>query len=627
MSPVESWDDDGDFQGDLFASSNFAQPQHVAAHPFSSRVSVRSESNVGDEDWQMLLAPNDPKSKSNAISSANQVGIPIPQNVPSTALLGGSIKRLGKKKSKKDVSDDWGDDFDMPDAGPPQLKLRPQPAPAKTPQLDQDEFDSEWAEGSLGFRQAGRRDARGRSSSVSAMSPSMGSCVTLESEEDDLGGLVLPTEPIDFSNLLKKRKAVDYDIPTSQPAPAVRPLDQQHRDARGLSRGAEEDDMMAGLEFGVDLLDTKKRKINRNIKITQPKPTTPVARSGTTLTFTDKPVTSKIPRPAATPSRTHKLDTVPESNNFMQTPRLSRVARPPQNSAGAQLLRSKRSAPVLGARPHTSTRPPVPFLPAGVPPAQSHHITAKSSSSHLRNASDNYERPGSSAQQQHTGNDNTPSRTGFRRDGPSASLLRQVASQRNLQVTKRKTFGDGSELDRFDDLPTSTTKESKFVKDPVNRDRVAGGRTLRNVNSRRNLNQQQPQSITPVPPSVSSASSTVPGTPLSTAAPPTPKGYFPPLDATPRFARDTASSRNAREQRLGGPVRPRGTGPVEAMAINWKAQIAARSPQTSPLAQRQRKRVDGKQPFLIKNMGGVATKRKIALTLKNEADELQMKKE
>lgn len=612
MPAVESWDNDIDLQGDLFAPSVSA-----ARTALSSRVSTRSESNIGEEDWQVLISPHDNTSTTNAITSANQVGIPIPKNVPSSALLGGTIKRLGKTKSRQDVSDDWGDDFDMPDAGMAGLKLR-QPAvqdAPKTPAVIDEEFDSEWAEGSLGIRFAGtRRDTRGRSSSVSAMSPSMGSCMTVESEDDDLGGLVLPSEPLDFSSILKKRKATEYDAPSLAPPPPQSAT--QHRPSTGLrpSISQEDDDMMTGLELGGgELLDAKKRKINRNVKVKQAPNSGRTIRTSASLTFTDKmslPVSSRIPRPTPPPKPSHKLDTVPESHSHIPSVtsrNITRMTRLPPTTTTAQLLRSKRSAPVLGSRQSiNSARPPVPFLPAGVPPTQSQHVTAKSM--HQRQSSDSYDRPaspstrsfsrpGSAAHQTH---DNTPSRTGYRRDVVPASLLRQAANQRTLQVTKRRNFGDGSELDRFDDLPTSTVKESKFTKQPSARPQP---RTLRTTQSRRNLAGPSEHPITPVPPSSSSVTSTVPTTPL---APPTPKSYFP-NDNTPRFARDTAASRNAREQRLANP-RTRGSGPVEAVAINWKAQVAARSPLTSPSAQRIRKKGEGKQPFLIKHIGPTSKK-------------------
>jgi hypothetical protein len=619
MPAVECWDDDVDLQGNIFA------PSVSTAHSnLSSRVSARSESIAGEEDWQVLISPNDAHSTANAISSANQVGIPIPKNVPSSALLGGAIKRLGKKKSRQDVSDDWGDDFDVADTGMASLKLRKPVVFSPPPQgnaTDQEEFDSEWAEGSLGIRFAGtRRDTRGRSSSVSAMSPSMGSCMTLESEDDELGGLVLPNEPIDFNHLLKKRKAVDYDTPTSVPAPPQPPPAQRHSAVQKPTLPADEDDIMTGLEIdGAELFDAKKRKINRNVKVKQPPKPTPTLRTSASLTFTDKiSGSSRIPRPTPPQKTANKLDTVPESQSPSVTARqLNRVPRQPPTTTGAQLLRSKRSAPVLGSRQIAtpSSRPPVPFLPAGVAPTQSHHVTAKSGSYHHRQASDHHDRPMSPTGRTfsrpnsaaHHNTDNTPSRAGFRKDAAPISLVRQATNQRTLQLKKGRNFGDGSELDRFDDLPTSATKENKFVKAPANRTQP---KTLRSTQSRRNLVGSSEPSVTPVPPSVSSASSTVPTTPL---APPTPqRGYFP-HDNTPRFARDTAASRNAREQRLGNNARPRGSGPIEAVAINWKAQVAARSPQTSPSAQRIRKKGDAKRPQLITNMGQAQIKSMIVL--------------
>jgi hypothetical protein len=604
--PVESWDDDADFTGDLYAPS-------LANTNVSSKLSTRSESNFGEEDWSVSIAPNDAKSTFTAITSANQVGIPIPQNVPSSALLGGTIKRLGKTKSRPNVADDWGEDFDIPIVGGGPLKLRNNAsigstAPA-TPATDQEEFDSEWAEGSLGTRFAGtRRDTRGRSSSVSAMSPSMGSCMTIESEDDDLGGLDLPNEPIDFNSRLKKRQISEYDGSEHHAPPTSLPA-ESHSQAvvqpQQRATPVDEDDMMAGLDFdGGDLVDSKRRKINRNVRIAQPKASTPAARTGTSLTFTDK--SSRIPRPSSS-AKTQNLDTVPEAVNASPVQRQpSRASRQPPTTTSAQLLRSKRSAPLLGSRHALSgSRPPVPFLPAGVATAQSQHVTAKSGSFHYRQVSDSHVRPSSPTHRSQSRlstaqnpSESTPSRTGFRKDGAAASLLRQAANQRTLQVTKRRQFGDGSELDRFDDLPTSATKESKFTKQPSQRTQP---KSLRSTASRRNLISHD-NSQTPIP-SNASTTSTVPTTPL---APPTPRAYFP-QDATPRFARDTAASRNAREQRLGNP-RPRGSGPIEAVAINWKAQIAARSPQTSPSSHRHKNRGEIRKPVLIKHMGPTSTK-------------------
>jgi hypothetical protein len=116
---MESWDD-GDFDdrsdGLLFKNSTI--------HSLSSRMSVRSEAESQD-DWQFLITPNDEAKNTSAITTAaKQAGIPIPTSVPASALLGGSIKRLGKKKSSKkiEVDEDWGNDLVLPCDGRPEAQ-------------------------------------------------------------------------------------------------------------------------------------------------------------------------------------------------------------------------------------------------------------------------------------------------------------------------------------------------------------------------------------------------------------------------------------------------------------------------------------------------------------------------
>ncbi|KAF2421196.1 hypothetical protein EJ08DRAFT_519202 [Tothia fuscella] len=607
---VENWDDDADFAqgGELFGHSLSTQPTS-----FSSRMSIRSESLAADEDWQVLVTPDDESSKNKAIFSAKQVGIPIPQSVPQSALLGGAIKRLGKKKSKPKVSDDWGDDFDINDdsEGGLQLKLGGAPGAPATPSNNDDDFDTEWAEGSLGIRFGGtRRDTsnRGRSSSVSAMSPSMGSCMTFESEDDDLNGLVLPSEPIDFSAKLKQRqeKENEKELQEKKDSPTSAPVAQLQLPPR--TPADDDDDLLSGLDFdGDSILDTK-RTLNRNVKVENVKATPPPTRANiTTITFTDK-APSRIPRPAGgSATKPYNLAPIHETGAHRApappAPQFTRLNQQPRSTTtSAQLLRAKRSAPVLGRQsliPNNS-RPPVPFLPAGISNLQSQHIKTKTSQ-HFRQPSD-HERPtsplGRSFSRMSISDQSrpAPSRAGQRKEGYApVPLLRSAVGRNTLTVPKRRQqFGSGNELDVFDDLPTSATKESKFIKDPVLKPKNP---TLRRKNSHANLALGMPersQMITPGP-------SAVPSTPLP---PPTPRsGYFPPrTDNLPRFARDTAASRIAREQRTGN-ARPRSEGPslVAPSNTNWKTQVALRSPHNSPYAARGKKK-DAKGPMLIKNM-------------------------
>lgn len=151
-----------------------------------------------------------------------------------------------------------------------------------------------------------------------------------------------------------------------------------------------------------------------------------------------------------------------------------------------------------------------------------------------------------------------------------------IRSAQKMTLPKRpKKFGDGTELEIFDDLPTSASKEKQFEKTPRN---VASNKTLRSQTSVSRL---------PMPDR------------MATPMPQTPRSP-PKVDSTPRFARDTASSRNAREQRLAG-IRSRGEGPIAPLTqINWKVHVAAKSPHTSPTA--HRKKGSGQKPQLIRGL-------------------------
>ncbi|KAF2837115.1 hypothetical protein M501DRAFT_219759 [Patellaria atrata CBS 101060] len=576
---VESWDDDVDFQGDLFAHS-----VSTVQTSLSSRLSVHSESLAGDEDWQVLLTPNDESSTIKAIQSVKQAGIPIPRSVPSSALLGGTIKRLGKKKSRQKVQDDWEEDLELPASGG--LKLRT-PVTPSAPADDNE--DIEWAEGSLGIRFGGtRREARNRGSSVSAMSPSVGSCMTLESDDDELNGLVLPEKPVDFNAMLAKRRKLEHDAFNESPypppqdcSPKPMPPQLQSSPLPEPKTPTENDDFFADFDLaGADVFDPKKLTLNRNVKVKNSKGQTPASRAAaTTVTFTDKPTVSRIPRPLASLSKPPRLDPVYESG----ASQFQRQPRPTATTTSAQLLRSKRSAPALRSNYNAGApKSREPFLPAGNSTARSHHISSKQSSGHLRGNSDpnravspalrSYSRM---SVNQHP---DTPSRSGHRRDVVPPSLARAAASQKQIQQPiRRRQFGDGNELDAFDDLPTSATKESKFVKQPVSR---GPPKTLRQTQSVSRLAHHPERMQTPLPPA----------TPRSPTK----------MENLPRFARDTAASRNAREQRLG--ARSRGEGPLNPVSINWKTQVAARSPHNSPSSQRNKGKGTGKQPFLIKQM-------------------------
>lgn len=617
---VENWDDDDDldfggFQGNFNASTGTAQTS------ISSRLSAHSESVAGgDEDWNLVV--NDEQSTANAIQSAKQAGIPLPENVPQSALLGGTIKRLGKKKSRQKLNDDWDNDIEMPDLGAP-LKLKAVQPPSNTGE-EYDDFDE--LEGSLGIRFGGtKRDARNRSSSASAMSPSLGS-VTAESEVDDLGGLELPEGPMDFEAILKKRRAADAELSDlSQASPAIEQPEtvNVHKKSRLLSDD-KNDDYLNDFDLGGggDILS---KRANKNIKVKNQKPTTTGSRPATTFNFTEKPTDkpthtrSHIPRPVSgSKPPGSRLEPVFETG----ASHIPRERRQPTTTS-AQLLRSKRSMPALSSRPtpaptHKASIPS--FLPtAGSSDQQQHGVAHRPMPYHLRRDSDPHARRGAQSPplRPHSRLSNartpdTPSRgSKQRQDLAPSALAREAAAKRTVtKPARRRNYGDGNELEIFDDLPTSTSKESKYMKQPIARGPPGTSKpsTLRQTTSRTDM-----RNIEPVKRNIAIPDRMTTPAPPRTPASPT-KGFHQQSSSyTPSYLRDTAASRIARETKLGGNPRPRSEGPLMPLSTNWKAQVAARSPHTSPSAQRQK--TQGKKPQLIRAVGQHVAKSELKCTI------------
>ncbi|KAH6847925.1 hypothetical protein B0I37DRAFT_154223 [Chaetomium sp. MPI-CAGE-AT-0009] len=117
---IENWDDE-DFimDGDDIGFPSISTTVNVSSNRRDSASSFRSdfESIHGEEEKQVHLPDNDEKSTLDAIAAAAKAGIPLPKNVPPSALMGGTIKRLGGRKIKKIIQEDWVDDLEFPDAG------------------------------------------------------------------------------------------------------------------------------------------------------------------------------------------------------------------------------------------------------------------------------------------------------------------------------------------------------------------------------------------------------------------------------------------------------------------------------------------------------------------------------
>ena len=803
---IECWDDDADLQGiDDLNFHNVSSTTSVSAlhhrESTSSRMSTRSDresTGGGDEDWQVLLPTDDEKATVDAINSAKTAGIPIPNNVPSSALLGGTIKRLGGRRLKKVLGDDWSEDIELPkgqDGGlalkrkesrvspdalrqfsaefppsPQQSKpqnnmtfmermasatrsktnnqsldkfrddedddffadvatikvnksrpapkltnlISPAPQGAKDPEnmeddlelpndgqplrlsarkeaprspaaQHNDDFDMEWAEGSLGTRYGGtRRDVRSNpSSSISAFSPSASSCLTGESEDEGLEGLVLPEGPLKFDEALKKRRDnVTSDSSEHRPEKQHEPLKQ----ARPTN-----EDFFTGIDIGDgQVFDSKKLTLHPKIIHKESRKTSPTRRGGVAVNFISQKGDSnhsKIPKPRPQDRSRPALEPVSESGGPVPQYRrsgsrmghsaqssLSALPTPstPSSSNGAapstpvrrglnnkssrdglkseptthasQYLKAKRSAPVMRSQPSPArnqpsyqrppsrgydyssrsvapARPktpversgaessvnnlrkgPVPFLPGGTSHSQSHHISAKSSRNFRPGSSDSNEsapvnRPISRLANPH----HRPTTPTGRRDHAPESLTREAASKRTLtRPTRRRAFGNGNELDAFDDLPTSASTESKFVKQPIARG-APKSLQVRNKLGLQSHNTSTTSVNEVVPPAT-------PSTPLSP----------PKHDSTPRFARDTNASRLAREHRMGSVVSTLHTapslptvregGPLSSISTNRKTQpssISANKALAASSAHHSRRRGKGppQKPKLIHPMG------------------------
>ena len=781
MPKVESWDDDIDLAVGVdelsFGNTSTAAPSRRDSHSSHLSTSARSElESLQGEETQLQLPTNDEKSTLDAVAVARNAGIPIPQNVPPSALTGGTIRRLGGRKTQKAMAEDWTEDLILPEQGqllhikrrdaskfpavlrqvsdgsstcrpakPPSKKSQSQVAealkatPARGGPINLDDFkddddffgdgmetikvsrrqakplslitpptpqkgdaadddfetdlelppdgklqlsksrdipktpaistaasdDFDWGEGSLGTRFGGTRRSA-RSSSASALSPSVSSSITAESEDDSFEGLLLPNGPLDLRDRLQRRR-----ISRSPERILEEPAEPRKQSLKKVEKDTSksQEDILEGLDIGDgEVFDSKKLTLNRNIKVKNARPHSPTRPKTTmSLTFTNKPcpAPSRLPRPSherarsslepvsesgdpiqcrnnrrslsrlgghsaqssissiatpTTPSSATSIPTTAGRRQLAQKPSQALLRNPePPHTTSAQLLRLKRSCPIMKAtqppsKPLTSRydRPPsrtenssrqphirpktpverrpktptekrtaegaaararkntVPFLPAGASVSASQHISAKSSRAFRRHDSDNSLefRPNSRA----------VSRLTIRSPSPRRHRMFPDTWRHQTKPTRQRHFGDGHELDGFDDLPTSKEMEAKFMHQPV----MSGPKTT--------FRSKNFQNILPDRTAIPS--------PLTPYAP----GR---VDNVPHFARDTAASRIARETSLAQRAAPSGPGvPLTAQSV---AQLSARTNFTPQLpgntvrSRKSRKPVQSK-PLLISNL-------------------------
>jgi hypothetical protein len=223
---------------------------------------------------------------------------------------------------------------------------------------------------------------------------------------------------------------------------------------------------------------------------------------------------------------------------------------------------------------------PVPFLPAGASASQSHNIVAKSSRVFRRHDSETSIefRPNSRAVSRSTVRSPSP-----RKYRPAEKIASEGVWHQLSKPRRMRQFGDGHELDGFDDLPTSSQAEARYLKQPA-----GVGPPRAQMRSRMYQNILPDRTTTP--------------------SPITP--YSPRVDNVPSFARDTAASRIARETSLAQRIP---SGPLAPLTAQRVAQLSARSNYTayntynvpappSTVKSKKARRTPQLKPHLIANL-------------------------
>ncbi|KAK6357022.1 hypothetical protein TWF718_001353 [Orbilia javanica] len=209
---IESWDDDDDFKdvGDLRMSKPSSRFSDRGSTP--SRLSVASDTLHDfvflDDAERDFIFPHSASvvSPEDAIRSANKAGIPLPKDIPASALTGGSIRKIGAS-SKRVVKVDWTEDLEIDTSVPKFLtvkKVRSSEFPLDAFQTSSEDERSQFHdEDDIPTIRAHKRSPR-RSPLIDAFrlpTPE------IPSEQELAAKLPPPTDPFD---------AID-DLPTDRP--------------------------------------------------------------------------------------------------------------------------------------------------------------------------------------------------------------------------------------------------------------------------------------------------------------------------------------------------------------------------------------------------------------------------
>lgn len=547
----------------------------------------------------------------------------------------------------REVDDDFNKDFELPeDHQSLKLSQRKENQGIFTPTLE--EFDLEWSEGSIGVRVGGTaRDGRSLpSSSISIASPSVSSCLTSESADDGFDEVVFPDGPLDFNASLQRRTAHSGDV-EARKGPALPYHDADdffsgiEFDSEKLSPLGKPDlnpnikrktvpssspnrRSATSLTFTTTTVSPRTRIPRLSHDRTQSTHLETVSESGAPLS---KFRTSQSRLGHSSQSSTSSL---PVSNGNSTSPTPSNSARrtlgprssrdPTRDSplggeanTPSRRLKAKRSLPsIRGVGPNssmqTSQRQPVDRpvrLPIARPKTpvdrvihdgrsmsrrpQAPSMPATTSNGYTLSRRTNSDSSGGLLSPQNNFSRLTRSTpNGHIRAGPGETSTDSHGTYTKRTITrptKRRNFGDGSELESFDDLSTSVVAESKFMKTPIGR---GAPRTVRNKLSQSRIDPQRDDP--PTQPSTSPSTSKL-------------------RSPTPRFAQDTNASRNAREQRIASMAmnsKAREANSLSGFNSNWKPQPISRIPPASATIRSRKGKPNSKltsKPHLIKPMG------------------------
>ncbi|SPO05745.1 related to cytokinesis inhibitor byr4 [Cephalotrichum gorgonifer] len=516
---IENWDDDDFFADDgddfAFRSSINSNPTTDRRDSMSSRRSMRSElESLHEEERQIHVPGDDENSTMNAITVAANLGIPIPKNVPPSALMGGTIKRLGGRKIKKIIDDDWDADLELPEGGKP-LAIKPQ---------DGSRFPDAIRQVSGGSVQLSPTGSRKQASPV------------IHQHNFDLGQ------------------------PRSSPTGASINLDRFRDD--------DDDDDFFG-DGSATIKVSKSRGLGKPISLLTPP--TPQKGNGI-LPPTDDDFEQDLELPS---DGKLKLST---TKDIPKTPALSLDDLDwGEGSLGTRYGGTRRD----GRSNRSSSA-------SALSPSISSSITAESEDETfdglvLPAGPVNFEQRLKLRRKSRS-----PERIPEDEPAPQPKKLPEAEEEDFLTgldlgesavPRHQRAFGDGNELDGFDDLPVSRDTEARFVKQPVAKD------------VRPPLRNKIYQNVLP---DRSSAASPV--SPYSPVRP----------DYTPSFARDTAASRIAREASLA--QRAPAQGPLAPLTAQRVAQLSTRSnlspnlPQSPVRSRKHSKKQPQLKPHLISNL-------------------------